>query len=92
MASVSPTFARRPYAKRLASAVGIDEFDGHELIVEDGVRGSDAEGVFENGLDRPPDVDDLESAFEQRVDFLWEVERHAVGRSGVGLVDVDALD
>ena len=70
----------------------IDEFDRHEFVVGDGIRGRDAERVFEDRFDGAPDVDYLETAFEQGGGFVGEVVGYAFGGGGVGLVDVDALD
>lgn len=76
----------------LSLTVRIDQLDGHQLVVRDGVRFCDAQGVFEDCLDGPPDVDDLVAAFEQRFSFIGQVVGHARAAGGVGLVDVDALD
>lgn len=92
MTSISPTFFCRTYTQRLASAMRIDEFDGNELIVENRVGCCDAQWVFEDGLDRPPHIDDLEAAFEESLGFIGEVVGHPFRGSRIGLIDVYSLD
>lgn len=53
------------YGEGLALACGVDEADGHELFLTDAARVRDGQGVPLHRADRPPDVDDLHTAFEQ---------------------------
>jgi hypothetical protein len=53
---------------------------------------SDCEGIFQNRLDRSPDVDDLVSPFQEFGCLVREVVGDSVLGCGVGLIDVYALD
>lgn len=72
--------------------MGVDEFDGDEVGVRDGVCVCDGERVFEDCLDGSPDVDDLVAAPEEGCGFGGEMVRDSVFGRRVGLVDVYALD
>lgn len=92
MPSISTTFLGGSHAVSLPSAVGINELDGNQLVVIDGVCSGDRERIFADSFDGPPDVDDLKSAFEKRLSLFRKVVGHALRGCGVGLVDVDSLD
>lgn len=84
---------RVAHRERLALARGVDEPDGHELVLADAVGVGDGERVALDGLDGPPHVDDLHAALEELGGLLGgEVVGHAGERGRVRLVDVDALD
>ena len=55
------------------------------------MRVRDGERVFEDGLDGPPDVDDLVAGFEELVCFRGKVVWDAALCGGVGLIDVHAV-
>ena len=82
----------RTNGKSLPDAIGIDQLHGHEVLVGHGRGVGYSEGIFANGLDGTPDVDDLIAAFEEALGFLGEVVLDTLGTGFVGLVDVDALD
>lgn len=76
----------------LALAVGVDEADGHELVLADAAGVGDGEGVPLDAADGPPHVDDLHAALEELGGLLGgQVVRHARERGRVRLVDVHAL-
>jgi hypothetical protein len=50
------------------------------------------EGILVDGLDGPPDVDDLVAGLEELVGELGQVVGDAGARGRVGLVNVHALD
>lgn len=77
---------------RLSLTIRIDQLHRHEVAVWHGVRVRHGEGIFQDGLDRTPDVDDLVSALQKLWRFVWEMEGDPVLGCLVGLVDVDALD
>ncbi len=67
-----------PDCQRLTPAVRVDEADGHKVGFGDYMRIRDGKGVFEDRLDRPPDVDDLVPRFEEFVCFRGKVVWNAV--------------
>lgn len=77
---------------RLSLSIRVYKFNRYQIRVLDGIGRSDAQGVFENGLDGSPDVDDLITTFEERGCLGWKVVSYALWTSGVGLVDVNSLD
>lgn len=48
----------------LPDSIRVDELHGHKIAVGDGICVSNAERIFEDGFDGPPDIDDLEATFE----------------------------
>ena len=78
--------------KCLPNTIRIDQLHRQKVSFghRSGVR--DAERIFADGFDGPPDVDDLVTAFEEAVGVGGEVVLNALGASFVGLVDMDALD
>lgn len=52
---------------RLTLPVRVYETDAHEVRVRDGMRIRHSQGVLQNLLDRPPNVDDLVAGREQPV-------------------------
>jgi hypothetical protein len=82
----------RLHRVRLAPSIWVDQSDRNQVRVRDGVGVGDSQGVFEDGADGPPHVDDLHTAFEQVVCFGGEVVRDAIERGSVRLVDMHAPD
>ena len=56
------------------------------------MRFCDGEGVFEDLLNRSPDIDDLVAGFKEGVGILGKVVRDAAFGGRVGLVDVYAVN
>jgi hypothetical protein len=52
---------------------------------------SDCEGIFENRLDRSPDINDLVSPFQEFGCLVGKMVGDSVLGCGVGLIDVYAL-
>jgi len=77
---------------RFSFTIRINEFNTNEIVLTNGGSFSDAQGIFQDGFDGSPDVDDLVAAFKQRVGFVGEVVWYTRLAGRVGLVDVDALD
>lgn len=78
--------------KRFPDSIRVDELHGQKVAVRDRIGVGDAQRIFEDGLDGPPDVDDLMSAFEQLVGFLREVVYYALRSCFIGLINMHALD
>jgi len=57
----------------LALTIRVDEFDRNEFIVLYSVRGSNTKRIFEDGLDRTPDIDNLVTTFEKRIGFFGKM-------------------
>lgn len=60
--------------QRLAVAFFVDETDRDEVVLNNSLSLGDGEGVTEDGLDRTPDVDDLDAAFDEFVGVFREVK------------------
>ncbi len=78
--------------KRLPDTIRIDKLHRQKVSFGHGRGVRDAERIFADGFDGPPNVDDLVAAFEEAVGVGGEVVLDAIGAGFVGLVDVDALD
>ena len=85
-------FRIRTNGKGLSDTVWINQLHGHEVIVGHGRSVGHSEGIFTDGFDGSPDVDDLIAAFEKALGFGGEVVLDALGAGFVGLIDVNALD
>lgn len=59
----------------LAITVGVYEGHGDEIRIWDRVGIGDGQGVLEDLLDGPPDVDDLVAGLQQPVGLVWEMVR-----------------
>jgi hypothetical protein len=77
VSAISTTLSLWPNTKGLTLTVGIDEFDRNKLIFIDGVCSNSAQGIFENGLDWTPDIDDLDAALEERLGLLRKMMGNA---------------
>ena len=89
---VPPMLLARPDGKRLPHPIRVDELHGQKVAVGHGARVGDAERVFEDGLDGPPDVDDLNAALKEALRFLGKVAIDTIEACFVGLVNMHALD
>lgn len=90
---VKPAMLRvRTNRKGLSNTVRINQLHGQEVLVGHGGSVRHSEGIFADGFDGAPDVDDLVAAFEETLGFGGEVVLDALGAGFVGLVDVHALD
>ena len=76
----------------LPDTIRINQLHGQKVIFGHGRSVRDSEGVFADGLDRTPDVDDLVAAFEEALGLGGDQVLDAVRAGFIGLVDVDALD
>ena len=75
----------------LATAIWIDQSDGHEVGVGHRVRFRDGQGVPKDLSDWAPYVDDLVSGLQESVCLLWQMVRDALTGSRIGLVDMHAV-
>lgn len=75
----------------LTRPVRVNESDGNQIAVRDGMCVSNGQGIFENCLDRSPDVDDLVSPFQEFGCLVRKMVGDAVLGCRIGLIDVYAL-
>lgn len=75
----------------LALPVRVYKTDGHKVAIRNRVRIRHSQWIFQNRLDRTPDVDDLVSALEKLGCFVWQMVGDSVLGGSVGLIDVHAL-
>ena len=75
-----------------AHTVGIDKLYRDEVSIRHGESIRNREGVLLDGLDRSPDVDNLEPALQQLRCLLWKMVLDAIFGRGGGLIDVDSLN
>ncbi len=93
LSEIEPAMAWvRTDRKRLPDTIRIDKLHRQKVSFGHGRGVRDAERIFADGFDGPPNVDDLVAAFEEAVGVGGEVVLDAIGAGFVGLVDVDALD
>lgn len=78
--------------ERLALAIRIDELHPDEVTLRYRVRISHSQRIFEDRLDRAPDINDLVSSFQELWGFVGEVVANAFLGCFVGLINVHALD
>ena len=75
----------------LANSVGVNELHGDEVAIGYRCSVGDGKGVFEDGFDGTPNIDDLIAAFEELIGFLGEVITHTVGANFIALIDMHTL-
>ena len=64
---------------------------GQEVLFGHGGSVRDAERVFADGLNGPPEIDDLVATFEEVMSLIWEVLLDPLRAGFIGLVNMDAL-
>jgi hypothetical protein len=77
---------------RLASAIRVDQFHDHQILVVDTARFRNGQRVALNSFDGAPHIDDLDTSLEQLLRFVRKMVRHARQRSRIRLVDMHALN
>ncbi len=92
MQIVPPMPLPGPNRHRLDHAIRINKLLRHKIAIWDGICVRDGEGVFPDGFDRTPDVNDLEAGFEEAGGEEGEVAVDAFGGVFVRQIDVDAAD
>lgn len=76
----------------LATPIRVDKCDSQKVGIRHGMCVRDTKGIFQDGLDRAPYVDDLETLLEQLFCFVREMVRDALLGGCVGLVDMYSTD
>lgn len=76
----------------LALAIRVDQLDTDEVAIRKRMSISDGQWVFQNRLDRPPNIDDLVPSFEELRGVLWKMVTDTVLGCLIGLVDVHTLN
>jgi hypothetical protein len=69
-------------------SLGIDNPEGNEIGIWDTVCSCNTKGIFADGLERTPSVDDLKAVFEKVFGFVGQKKSCATGGVRVGVVDV----
>lgn len=77
---------------RLALAIRVDKLDAHKVTIRKRMSISDGQWVFQNRLDRPPNIDDLITSLEELGAVLRKMVGDTVLGRFIGLVDVHTLD
>lgn len=65
---------------RLSHPAGMDQLDGQDVLIRHRVRVADSQRVLVDGLDRTPNVDDLETRLQQAIGVLAQVARDLLPR------------
>lgn len=73
-------------------AVGINKFDWNKIFFINWVGSRNTKGIFKDCLDGSPNIDDLETSFEESLSFFRKMVGYAAGTGGIGLIDVNALN
>jgi len=76
----------------LTSAIGVDEPYWNQVGIRYGAGFGNGERVLVDGLDGPPDVDDLVPSLEESVGVVGKVVWHAILGRRIRLIDVYPVD